>query len=70
MSGYGGLYWPWSCPMAEAGRPNANSNNITAVNVKVVVGMAAAVAMVAVTATDGRILLTAADSPERQVVTS
>jgi len=61
MSGYGPLYWPWSCPIAVAGRADAISSNSTAVSLTTMV--------MTVTAADERILQTAAGEPEDQVVT-
>lgn len=61
MSGYGPLYWPWSCPIEAAGRADAISSNSTAVSLTTMV--------MTVTAADERILQTAAGEPEDQVVT-
>lgn len=67
ISGYGGLYWPWSgfwsCPIA--GRPDANSISSSSCTD---VSVAAEAAVETVAAVDRRILQTAAGSPERQVV--
>jgi len=69
MSGYGGLYWPWSCfwSCPIAGRPDANSTSISSGSSRADVSVAAETAVETVAAVDGRILQTAAGSPERQV---
>jgi len=63
MSGYGPLYWPCSCPRAEAGREDAINSNSTAVS------LTAMAVTVVVTVADERILQTAAGEPVDQVVT-
>lgn len=67
MSGYGPLYWPWSCPMAAAGRTDANSSNSTVVAADVFFFFVVVPLAVVVTATDERILQTAAGAPVRRV---
>lgn len=61
MSGYGPLYWPWSCPMAVAGCANAIRSISAAVSRTTMV--------TTVTSADERILQTAAGKLEDQVVT-
>lgn len=66
MSGYGPLYWPWSCPNASARPVDTNSSNITAAAIVVHVVVVAVAAVV--TADDEHILQTAASVPKDQVV--
>lgn len=63
MSGYGPLYWPWSCfPVAaDAGQAYDNSNSSSAV-------AAVEVAAAVITTPDERILQTATGEPGAQVM--
>lgn len=72
MSGYGGLYWPWSCPIAVADVDSCSSSNRSTpvhVDVGVVVENTMPVEAVTTTVADGCILQTAAARTESQLVT-
>lgn len=70
MSGYGPLYWPWSCPVATAGAgADDNISSRTAVVVSVVILAAAAAVIVVAGEQDERVLQTVAGVPEDRVVT-
>lgn len=68
MSGYGPLYWPWSCPAATVGViADDNNNSRTAAAVSVVIAAAAVIAVAG--EQDERAVQTAAGVPVDGVVT-